>query len=203
MATEKQLKYWESLKGKCISPQTTFKKGEHRSLSTEFKKGLIPWNKGINYKLSSKAKEAIRLAVKKQWDNGERTLIKQFTNKGNRHTQEAKDRISEAHKLLTGEKNWRWIKDRTQLKKSEKKHLDGQYRDWMFGVKKRDNWKCKIADESCKGRLEAHHILNWKEYPELRYKINNGITLCHAHHPRGRKSEAKLSPFFQELVKEI
>ncbi len=43
----------------------------------------------------------------------------------------------------------------------------------------------------------------WREYPELRYNINNGITLCHAHHPRKREEEAKLSPFFQQLVAEM
>lgn len=68
--------------------------------------------------------------------------------------------------------------------------------------KRRDNWKCRIADANCKGRLEAHHILDWKNHPELRYVINNGITLCRAHHPHGREREAELSPFFHRLVSE-
>jgi hypothetical protein len=62
---------------------------------------------------------------------------------------------------------------------------------------------CRIADVNCEGRLEAHHILPWRDYPELRYKVNNGITLCHAYHPRKRADEAKLSPFFQSLVAEM
>jgi len=96
-----------------------------------------------------------------------------------------------------------WRKDINLVAKSEKKHLDTRYRQWMFSVKNRDNWVCRIADNNCNGRLEAHHILNWKDYPELRYEINNGITLCQAHHPQGRENEAKLSPFFQELVAEM
>ena len=60
--------------------------------------------------------------------------------------------------------------------------------------------KSRIADINCSGRLEAHHILDWINYPELRYEINNGITLCHAHHPRGRAKEKELSPYFVELV---
>lgn len=35
---------------------------------------------------------------------------------------------------------------------------------------------------------------------ETRYEINNGITLCHFHHPRKREKEKELSPFFQELI---
>lgn len=73
-------------------------------------------------------------------------------------------------------------------------------REWMKAVKNRDGWKCRIADENCNGRMEAHHILNWKDHPELRYEINNGITLCHAHHPRKRAEEKRLSPYFQELI---
>lgn len=64
----------------------------------------------------------------------------------------------------------------------------------------RDGWKCQIRNQDCEGRLEAHHILSWKEYPELRYVLNNGITLCHAHHPRGRAREKQMAPILQELV---
>ena len=69
------------------------------------------------------------------------------------------------------------------------------YRVWL-----RDNFKCKIADQNCKGRIEAHHILGWTAYPELRYQLNNGITLCHAHHPRKRAEEKRLIPTFNELL---
>lgn len=101
---------------------------------------------------------------------------------------------------MRGENNSRWIEDRSKLKKSENKMSDTQYRYWMLGVKKRDCWKCKMNNKDCIGRLEAHHILNWIDYPELRYEINNGITLCVAHHPRKRKEEKRLSPYFQKLI---
>jgi len=133
-------------------------------------------------------------------------------NRGKLHSEETKQKMSIAKKgkiplnILRGDfkgvKNHLYKIDRSELVKSEKKHLDGRYREWMKSVKNRDNWKCRIADVNCDGRLEAHHILNWKDYPELRYEINNGITLCHAHHPRKRSDEAKLSPYFQKLVAE-
>lgn len=70
-------------------------------------------------------------------------------------------------------------------------------------IKAQKTVNCRIADNKCNGRLEAHHILNWKQYPELRYELNNGITLCQSHHPRGRENENKLSPYLQHLVAEM
>lgn len=101
---------------------------------------------------------------------------------------------------ISGEKSHWWIKDRTKIKISDKFKEDANYKIWRKEVYAKDSWKCKIFNSDCKGRIEAHHILNWKDYPELRYEINNGITLCHAHHPRGRKKEAELSPYLKSLV---
>jgi len=130
-----------------------------------------------------------------------------LAQKGKKLSDEHKDNIRKSIKKLgiepphpRGEDSPTWVQDRTLLKQGEKKHLDGRYREWMGAVKKRDNWKCKIMDENCSGRLESHHILDWVNYPELRYEINNGITLCHAHHPRGRAEEKRLVLDFQGLV---
>ncbi len=100
---------------------------------------------------------------------------------------------------MTGPNNRLWIADRSKLSKKQERN-DSAYRDWRKQVWLRDNFTCKIANPDCKGRIEAHHILGWTQYPELRYQINNGITLCHAHHPRKRSEEKRLSPYFQELV---
>lgn len=98
----------------------------------------------------------------------------------------------------------RYIEDRTKLRRlTDEGKRSTAYNEWRKSVWLRDSYKCKIADENCEGKIEAHHILDWTNYPELRYQINNGITLCHAHHPRGRENEAKLSPYLQSLVVEI
>lgn len=99
-----------------------------------------------------------------------------------------------------GEKNHMWIKDRTKVKTGDRFLNDPLQKQWRRAVRDRDHWKCRIADKNCSGGLEAHHILPWSKFPELRYQINNGITLCHAHHPRKADDVAKLSPYFQKLV---
>lgn len=57
-----------------------------------------------------------------------------------------------------------------------------EYREWRKWVFDRDNYTCKCCgDKSHKKhpvKLIAHHIYNWKDNPDKRYDINNGITLC-------------------------
>jgi len=104
--------------------------------------------------------------------------------------------MSERHK---GEKAYNWIKDRSLLKKAGNRRSSA-YNNWVFEIKKRDNFKCKINNKDCCGKIVAHHILSWRDFPELRYNINNGITLCQSHHPRKWDEEKRLMPVFQELV---
>lgn len=106
---------------------------------------------------------------------------------------------NKSHSNLLGEKSPHWIKDRTQIKRQTERNNPND-KKWKYDVYKRDKWRCKLANKDCKGRLEAHHILSWKDYPELRYVVNNGITLCRAHHPRKRAEEKRLIPVFMELV---
>jgi len=104
---------------------------------------------------------------------------------------------------MTGENHPQWISDRDTLQRygdERKDRRSSAYNAWRKAVWLRDNFACKIANPDCVGRIEAHHILGWKEHPELRYEVNNGITLCHFHHPRKRNDEMRLSPYFKELI---
>lgn len=117
---------------------------------------------------------------------------------GKKHTPERTEKIREAN---SGKNNYRWIEDRTKvIGRNNRDFSDPEYKQWRKNICNRDNWKCKINNSNCNGRLEVHHILGWKKYPELRYNINNGITLCHFHHPKTRKEEDRLSPYFKELI---
>jgi len=55
--------------------------------------------------------------------------------------------------------------------------VDSNYIIWRTAVYKRDKYTCQECGQV--GHvLNAHHIKDWLSYPELRYNVNNGITLC-------------------------
>ena len=58
-----------------------------------------------------------------------------------------------------------------------------EYRLWRNEVFKRDNWTCQECDKKG-GILNAHHIKNFVDFPELRTSLENGITLCEKCHRR-------------------
>ena len=133
-----------------------------------------------------------------------------LAHQGKKLSEETKEKLSLAKKQigtpwLIGENHFRWIKDRTQLKRyndDAKDRRSPAYANWRLNVCKRDNYKCKMNNQDCSGKIIAHHILGWSQHPELRYEVNNGITLCQFHHPRKRENERILSPYFQNLVLE-
>lgn len=61
---------------------------------------------------------------------------------------------------------------------------------WREKVFKRDNYTCQKTKIKG-GSLEAHHIKNFAEYPELRFKVNNGITFSKKIHDRFHKIYGK------------
>ena len=155
------------------------------------------------HKHSPETIEKIKLARARQVISKETISSMANANKGKKRPEFSKEWREKMSKSSIGknkrEKHYLWIEDRTKLKEVGDRR-SSIYANWRKQVWLRDNFKCKIANPDCAGRIEAHHILGYTEYPELRYQINNGITLCHAHHPRKRAEEKRLIPTFMELV---
>jgi 5-methylcytosine-specific restriction endonuclease McrA len=56
-----------------------------------------------------------------------------------------------------------------------------EYQNWRNAVFERDNYTCVFCGEKDK-TLNADHIKSWENYPELRFDVNNGRTLCESCH---------------------
>lgn len=85
-------------------------------------------------------------------------------------------RMSESRK---GEKSYSWKGGITSENERLRKSIE--FRLWREAVFARDNWTC----QTCKKRgikLHPHHIKPFGSYPELRFAIDNGITLCEKCH---------------------
>jgi hypothetical protein len=100
--------------------------------------------------------------------------------KGRKHTTEARAKISAFHRgRFVGENSPHW-----KGGKGTERHrimLSHRYQAWRSQVFLRDNYTCQICDEYA-GYLHADHIKSWAKFPELRYEVNNGRTLCRACH---------------------
>lgn len=74
-----------------------------------------------------------------------------------------------------GENSHKWNGGATEEQKLLRKRFE--YVIWRTSVYDRDNYTCQCCGKHG-GRLNAHHINSFANYPELRYEIDNGITLC-------------------------
>lgn len=95
------------------------------------------------------------------WNKGKK-LGYRVWNKGKKHK-------------VNGESHWNWQGGKTN--KREKARKSVKYKNWRKLVFKKDNHTCR----DCKkrgGNLYAHHIKSFSDYPKLRYKVENGETLC-------------------------
>ena len=61
-----------------------------------------------------------------------------------------------------------------------------EYKLWRTAVFKRDKYTCIFCGSNKSGTLNADHIKPFSLFPELRFAIDNGRTLCETCH---RKTE--------------
>ena len=123
--------------------------GKNNQNAGRFKKGQPSWNKGTNLSGMS----------------------------GKKVSPETKEKMR-AVKLGELAPNWKGgITDENyRIRRS------GKYKDWRTAVFERDNYTCQhCGDKSVKGNrviLNADHINQFAFYPEFRFDIDKGRTIC-------------------------
>ena len=151
--------------------KTRFKKGEHRNPKTEFKKGH---NRRLGLKHSEESKKKMSLS----------------------HTGHLPPKTAFTSDRVKGEKNVNWkggvTPENHKIRKSK------AYKEWRFNVMKRDNFTCMVC--KFQGYINAHHIKRFEDFKELRFDVNNGITLCPQCHRITLKREYLFETFFQGIL---
>ena len=120
------------------------------------KSNFPPWNKGKTLSESYKQKIAKSMLGKVRPIN-------------------VRKKISETH-LKNREKSHLWRGGVTPLNKALRTSME--YKLWRESVFKRDKYMCVFGGKEHGNKLNADHIKPFCLFPELRFAIDNGRTLC-------------------------
>ena len=148
----------------------------------QFKKGHIPWDKGIKRPpFSKECIQKMKIAgskkklSKEQKDKMKKSAVERWKNPILRKKQSQRNK---------GKKGSGWRGGITPKNILIRSGIE--YRLWRESVFARDNWTCQRYHIKG-GRLHPHHIKNFSQYPELRFAIDNGITLSEKAHKEFHK----------------
>lgn len=173
---------------------------------SKFKKGMIPWNKGLKLPQMSGSNNP-------RWNGGE---VKLHCTLCNKEYYEERGRVSRSRFCSmackakfhhSGKKHWQWkggiSSERDKLKHSE------PYIAWRSKVFQRDWFTCKRCEYRSKkskahgdkaSDIHAHHIEPIRDNPELALELKNGITLCVPCHRLTYGKEKSFTKVFKEIL---
>lgn len=143
----------------------------------------------LGYSVSEETKKKISVAVR-----GEKHPLW-----GKKHTLESRQKMSESTKgqiawnkgkkytAISGSKHWNWKGGVSSENHVLRTSLEAKL--WRKAIFERDNYICVFGGKEHGNKLHADHIKEWAKYPELRFAIDNGRTLCESCHiERHRKN---------------
>lgn len=99
---------------------------------------------------------------------------------GVKHTPETRLKMKANNNSVRGKDHYAWKDGAKQRNLNARR--DARYQDWRTAVFTRDNFTCQKCGDARGGNLRAHHIKPFAQFPELRFEISNGLTLCNPCH---------------------
>jgi hypothetical protein len=153
---------------------------KHFCLQCNIEMNLPSWKVKRGQKFCSKPCAYQGRECKGLFEKGHSDLVP-ATSRG--HTQETINKITKTARdnaeYLVGQNHPNFKHgNRDERKKAMSSY---SYREWRTSVFKRDNFICQECNATGV-YVEADHIKPWCAFPELRYDINNGRTLCRPCH---------------------
>ncbi len=221
LSEEHKRKISEGNKGRIFSKETRRKigeankialKGKHCSPKTEFKKGIIPWNKGT---------EGVMFA----WNKGKKGIFSKEALEKNKQAHLGK-RQSKETKQKRGRKIKKFYNEHPEARLKMSKRISGKnHPNWLGGISfepygvefnsklrkqvhKRDNYRCQECfrhqDElyyknGQKYKLHVHHI----DYNKKNNNLNNLISLCGSCHTQTSFGRNDWEHYFNEKLNKI
>lgn len=97
---------------------------------------------------------------------------------GRRNTPQQRLNISNGTKLhaVRGQDNPRWKGGVSP--DNQRARYSFEMKEWRRQVFERDNYTCRKCGYDKGKILISHHIKTFSEYPELRFIVSNGLTVC-------------------------
>jgi hypothetical protein len=155
---------------------------EHYWLS---KKGSIPWNKGTASPITWRNVIDIRDCAcgcgEQIYVTSDHQNVKYIAGHFKSQYWKGKRFSPEHVEKLSGENANNWQGGKSTPNELARKNQD--YVLWRTAVFMRDDYTCQMCGVRG-GKLHADHIKQFAFYPELRYAIDNGRTLCESCHKK-------------------
>jgi hypothetical protein len=173
MKSEKQRIHLEKLAKSRIGKPSKLKGVKREKFSNEWKKNISKARSGRKF---GRNKEYI--IVNCEYCGISREVLKSST-KRNRNKFCSKECYSKwLSENRLGEKHPNWMGGITPINNKIRNSVE--YKLWRKSVFERDNYTCVWCGEKelVSGKLNADHIKPFALFPELRFAIDNGRTLC-------------------------
>lgn len=173
----------------------TEKRKETLRKMSEINRGRVVSEQSRKKMSESKKGKKCYIYGKKQ--SQESNIKRSIALRGKPKTPEHIEKVALRHRgkprtQFSKEKHWNWQGGKTPINHLIRNSIE--YKLWRKAVFERDNYTCVWCRSNKSGTLNADHIKPFAYYPELRFAIDNGRTLCVECHRKTDSYMKKLPP---------